>query len=154
MKDFLDAIWNFPADHPALGWWIAAIFTLWNVIASITGRALTQVRIFRREFRKDQMAKRIRNIEHLHDNTYGLVRYLAADFVDVAIDVSIIGISFTILLIRVIHVSGASMIAATGINIATSIIGRAWRLRTLLNDLANFPVSVEILKIKLKKLNS
>jgi hypothetical protein len=152
MKDILNAIWDFPANNIALGWWLAAALTLWNVIASVSGRALNQVVILSRKFRKDQLTKRLKNLEYLHENTNALVRYLASDAVDVAIEASWICISFTILLIRFIPVKTSGLFAIILINIGTSVIGRAWRIRTMLNDLRNYAESTKSIKAKLERL--
>lgn len=152
--NFWTKVWNFPEHHVALGWWLAAALTFWNVIIGISGRVAGQISVFGRRFQKDQLAKRIRTLEYLHENTNGLVRYLATDFVDVAIESCANCFVFIILLVRIIPVSATAMFAIIAINISISGLGRAWRIRTMLNDLNRYPTSVELLKAKLARLNS
>jgi hypothetical protein len=109
-------------------------------------------------FQKDQLAKRLRNLEYLHENTNGLIRYIAGDAIDVAVETSYIILSVSILCVYASFSSPASpilpgiMLAMVGINVSTSVIGRAWRIRTLLSDLKNYPASIEMMKVRLGKL--
>jgi len=152
--DFLKEIWDFPAHHVALGWWLAATLTFWNVVAKVFGRMVGHLSILGRRYQLDQLTKRVWNLEYLHENTNGLIRYLAKDVVDIAIESCWICITFVVLLIRVIPVSTGAIFGIVAINISTSVIGRAWRIRAMLNDLRNYPTSVELLKTKLSRLQS
>lgn len=147
--DFLREIWDFPAHHVALGWWLAAALTLWNVLVRLLGWVLVRLSILGRNFREEQLAKRVRNLEYLHGNTNGLIRYLASDLVDIAIDACLNCIAFIFLLVRVIPVDSGAMFGVIAVNISASVVGRAWRIRTMLNDLANYPASVELIKAKI-----
>jgi hypothetical protein len=150
----LKEIWDFPAHHVALGWWLAAALTFWNVAVRIFGRAAGHMAILGRRYQEDQLAKRVRNLEYLHENTNGLVRYLARDLVDIAIEACLTCGAFVILLVRVIPVSSSALFGIVAINISVSVLGRAWRIRTMLNDLWNYPASVESLKAKIARFQS
>jgi hypothetical protein len=150
--NFLKENLDFPAHHVSLGWWLAIAITLWNVIIRNLGVIAGQLSLLGKRFRKDQTEKRIRNIEYLHDNTNGLIRYLADDTVNIAIEASWTCISLVVLLVRLIPVRPDVLFEIIALNITTSVIGRAWRIRTMLNDLRNYPASVELLKTRLSKM--
>jgi hypothetical protein len=150
----LNDIWNFPAHHVALGWWLAAALTLWNIAANIFGRAAWHLARLGRSFREDQLAKRVRNLEYLHENTDGLIRYLAEDLMDIAIEGSLTCVAFIILLVRLIPGSFGAMFGIVAVNISASVLGRAWRVRAMLIDLRNYPASLELLKAKIARLQS
>jgi hypothetical protein len=152
--NFLKEIWDFPAHHVALGWWLAAALTFWNVAAKVIGRIVAHFSILGRRFQEDQLSKRIRNLEYLRENTNGLIRYLASDVVDIAIESCWMCVTFVILLIRVMPASSGAIFGIVAINISSSVIGRAWRIRTMLNDLKNYPTSVELLKARVNLLQS
>jgi hypothetical protein len=71
--------------------------------------------------------------------------------VDVAIESCWNCVALIVILVRVIPVSASAMFAIIAINISISVIGRAWRIRNMLNDLRNYPASVELLKAKLSR---
>jgi hypothetical protein len=153
----LREIWEFPAHYVALAWWITALLTIWNVrrvISSLAGR----VALFGHRFQKDQLAKRLRNLEYLHENTNGLIRYIAEDAVYIAIEMSFIVLGLSIVSVYAANAGPAvpglmlAILAVFGINFSTSVIGRAWRIRDMLCDLRNYPASAEGLKSKLNKL--
>jgi hypothetical protein len=153
----LREVWEFPAHYVVLAWWITALLTIWNVgptIRSLAGR----VALLGRRFQKDQLAKRLRNLEYLHENTNGLIRYIAEDAVDVAVETSYLIVVLSIISVYASYSSPASpfrsciMLAMVGINVSTSVVGRAWRIRAMLRDLKNYHASVEAMKVKLDKL--
>ena len=152
--DFLKEIWAFPAHHVALGWWLAAALTFWNVAAKVFSRIVVHLSILGRRYQKNQLTIRIWNLEYLHENTNGLIRYLAKDVIDIAIESCWMSVTIVIVLIRVIPINAGAMFGVIAVNISTSIIGRAWRIRAMLNDLRNYPTSVELLKTKLSRLQS
>jgi hypothetical protein len=152
---FLDTIWDFPNHHVSLGWWLAAALSLWNVITPVFTRIIGKISFLGRNFRSfrnKQLAMRIHNLDYLHENTNGLIRYLATDTVDIAIESSWLCIAFVVLLFTVYPVSIGKMFAIMAFNVGTTIIGRALRIRTVLNDLRNYPKSVELLRVKFDRL--
>jgi len=136
----------------ALAWWLAAGLTLGNFIVRIIARIGAHLSLLRRRSQQHELPIRIRNIEYLHDNTNGLIRYLAEDLVDIAIEGCWSSIVVIFLLFPSWRTSGSFTFALIIWNIITSVIGRASRIRTLLKDLKNYPGSVEALKEKLSQL--
>ena len=153
---FLQTIWEFPAHHMALAWWLAAALTLGNFIVRIIGGIGAHLSLLGRRYQQHELPLRIRTIERLHDNTNGLIRYLAEDLVDIAIEACWSSIPVVLLLLPSWRTIGSLsfMFMCVVLNIATSVVGRASRIKALLKDLKNYPESVEALKEKLSKLQA
>jgi hypothetical protein len=147
--EFFQAIWDFPAHHVSLGWWLAAVLTLWNLLAKILFGLLVRLSILGRRFRIDQLKKKIANIEYLHDNTNGLLRYFIRDVIECSIQICGNIILLTIFLLRISAVHQSAVLLIIVFNSATIILGPALRTRTILTDLFYYPKSVERLKSKL-----
>lgn len=152
--NFLKDIWDFPTHHAAMGWWIAAVLTSWNILWNIFSGLLGRLSIWSRQFRVNQLGKRIRNLEYVHDNAYRLIHYLASDAAQIAVELSSQLIMYSVLFSRVIPVHTSAAIYILCINLGSSVIGRAMRVRTFLNDLNNYPLSVANLQAKLSSLES
>jgi hypothetical protein len=107
-----------------------------------------------RKFRTDQLAKGIRSLEFLHDNTNGLIRYLANDATDIAIEVAYMLITFGVLFWRVTTTKPGSIVFLIFFNIGAAILGRAFRIKIMLSDLFDYDTSLQRLKARLAKLES
>jgi len=145
-------IWDFPSHHVSLGWWLAAILTLWNFVSQVLIGILGQLSILSREFRAGQIEARIRALEYLHDNTNRLVRSLATDVIEIAIEICYMLIAFIVLFVRVIPITTSAALFIISLNVSSSVIGRAWRIKRMLYDLNNYEVSLQKLRLKLSKL--
>jgi hypothetical protein len=154
VKDFFKTMWDFPSHHVALAWWCAAIFTLWNVISRFAVGTYGRISLLGRKFRTDQLAKGIRSLEFLHDNTNGLIRYLANDATDIAIEVAYMLITFGVLFWRVTTTKPGSIVFLIFFNIGAAILGRAFRIKIMLSDLFDYDTSLQRLKARLAKLES
>jgi len=150
--NFLKEIWDFPTHHVALGWWLAAALTLYNVIAQVLSGFLGRVFIWSRRFKASQLQKRIHNVEYLHDNTNGLIRYLALDAVEIAIDFCWLFIVLSVLFARIRPIPLGAALYILSFNAATIVLGRALRIRTLLNDLRDYESRLAKLQTEMLKL--
>jgi len=114
--------------------------------------------LWRRRFQANELAKRIRTVEYLNDNTNALVRYLAADAVEIAFGICWVflglGVVFACLLVKVFPMSlgVASFATSISLNVASIVLGPAIRIRGILHDLANYETAIVKLKAKLVEL--
>ena len=143
MKDFLDTIWNFPAKHVALGWWLAAAITFWNVIAKFLVNILGRLSLLGRRFRIDQLEKRISWIESLHDNSNGLLRYIMKDAISSLTQICGYAILLTVGLSSLAAKNPASILLLVIANASFISIGPLWRIGTMLTDIERYPGSVK-----------
>lgn len=133
-------IWKFPERHVSLGWWIA-----FALASKPIWRALTVLPVWGSRFRKNQRAAKIRTLETLHQNTYGLVIYLAEDLVQVAFDFAgtCVGLAFVA---RSTSITAASVLLIICANLSSSIIGRGLRINGVLTGLKNYEATLAQLK--------
>jgi len=149
MKDILNAIWDFPVRHAALGWWLALILAILGIkdqIIFVFGRFSK----WGRQFQIDQIRIKIRVIEYLHDNADRLIRYLVNDAVQIVIELCLLLLVYAIFFFR--EVNTRPFVAILFVNVVAIVMGPTFRIRALIHDLRDYPESVEGLKAKLARL--
>ena len=147
--NFLKKIWDFPAHHVALAWWIA-LFSVF--FFRIFGRIVKQLPIWGRKYRIQQLSRRIANLQLLHNDTNALLRTLAQDVIDVAIDFCWLCASFVTIYYLAQPIKPETVLLIISTTMGSSIAGRAIRIRTMLNDLARYETRIDTLKEKLVQL--
>jgi hypothetical protein len=151
MKDILTSIWDFPAHHVSLGWWLALALALLSVkdeIVSWIGRFSK----WGRQFQVSQLRIKIKVIEYLHDNADRLIRYLVNDAVQIVIELCLLLMLYAVFFFREANLR--PFVAILIVNAVAIIIGPTLRIRALIHDLRDYPESVENLKAKLKRLET
>lgn len=155
----LKNIWDFPAHHVSLGWWIAIAVGVWPLFRFVLAAVRKAHAAWNRQFQASQLTAKIWWLEHLHNNTNGLMRYLAREAVDIAIEICFVltalGLSLSYLFWSKPSLTlptGAILLGGCCLNLASTVLGRAWRVRTLLNDLHSYEVNLAKLKDKLARL--
>lgn len=136
--------WTLPEHHPNLVYWIAFLLAsnpIWKVIKYLP--------VWGSRIRYNQRAIKIRVLESLHQNPYGLVLYLADGVVDVAIEFSTTCLGF-LLVLRSIHVpiSASSVILFLSATLGSSIVGRSFRLRGIISGLKQYDRTIASLRAK------
>lgn len=146
---WLRTIYAFPEHHVSLAWWIALLVLFFFKSLIRLARLLP---IWGKKFQRSELARKIRVLERLHQNTYGLILYLADDVVDIAIE-----FSWTCLMVMIISfakgISASFLIFCVALNIGSSVVGRAYRIRGLVRGLRDYDATLERLKNKQTELS-
>jgi hypothetical protein len=149
--NFFKEIWDFPAHHVSMAWWIALFGVFFF---RIFGRFFKQLPIWGRKYRIKQLSRRIALLEELHNDTNALLRTLAQDVIDVAIDFCWLCASFVILYYFSQPIKLETALFIISISMGSSVAGRAMRIRRMLNDLARYDTRIGALKEKLTQLQN
>jgi len=72
--------------------------------------------------------------------------------IEIAIEICYMLIAFIVLFVRVIPITTSAALFIISLNVSSSVIGRAWRIKRMLYDLNNYEVSLQKLRLKLSKL--
>ncbi len=74
------------------------------------------------------------------------------DAIEIAIEICYMLIAFIILFVRVIPITTSAALFIISVNVSSTVIGRAWRIKRMLNDLNNYEQSLQKLRSKLSRL--
>ena len=110
------------------------------VISSLVGtiRALARrVPIWSEKYRQDRIAIDIRILEGLHENTYGLVIYLAEKAAGVVLEIAYAALIAALMADRT-SLSLRWVVFVTGLALSSGVFGIAWRVRTVMKRLSDY----------------
>jgi hypothetical protein len=140
--DGLRNLLTFPEHHASLAWWITILLAsapAWRFVKLLLGWGT--------KFQQNQRAIKLRILKRLHGDSFALNLYLARESTEIAVESATTFIIIAIVSRTTTPPIGPSLLLfLCTLNIALSVIGRGWRVRGILNGLADYEATSDRLQ--------
>ena len=132
-----------PEHHVALAWWIALLSPLW--LPQSIG-LLKRLPLWGDRLRQVRINDDIIVLERLHNNSYGLIIYLAFKAVMILYEVVYASLLSALMAASAHGVPLRSIVFATGLSFGCGLAGTVWRVSSMLTKLVNYETALSALK--------
>jgi hypothetical protein len=132
-----------PEHHVALAWWIALLSPLWLPQGILL---LKRLPVWGERLRQARINDDIVVLERLHNNSNGLIIYLAFKAILILYEVAYASLLSAMMAANAHTIPLRSIVFATGLSLGCGMAGTIWRVRSMLTKLVNYETALSALK--------